>query len=157
MPAGRARTVVLYTGPVGTSRRPLRTAFIAALLLLQIALPLSYYLGEGGDDERFSWRMFSTTRVHRCRVDVLETFGARPPQSTRAVQPEKDVQAAWISMLRRNRPAVVERYLERRCALSDAARTLYRRRCVRSDGVQLPTQEVGLDCRLGTFQRREVP
>ncbi len=48
--------------------------FIACFLLAQIALPLRYYLGGRGTDERFSWRMFSSQRVEQCAVDVDEVF-----------------------------------------------------------------------------------
>src|SRR5690242_15394556 len=37
--------------------------FIALFLAYQLAMPLRYYLGGRGYDERFSWRMFSTLRM----------------------------------------------------------------------------------------------
>lgn len=120
-------------------------ALIAAFLLLQLALPLRYYLGGGGYDERFSWRMFSTLRMQQCKVKVRETIG----DDTRAVDLQKALQIAWIGMLERYRRPVVDKLLARRCAAEGAREVHYERRCVDTDGSALPTTHVRMDCASG--------
>lgn len=119
-----------------------RTRFILAFIALQALIPLGYYLGGRGDDERFSWRMFSTTRMLRCSVEVRE----QRDDQLRPVHIRKDVHMAWYEVLRRNRPAAVERYLARRCEHSGADRTIYRRQCVRSDGAVVSPLAISRNC-----------
>jgi hypothetical protein len=47
-------------GPLEASPRGrmLANVFIALFLAYQLAMPLRWYLGDRGFDERFSWRMF---------------------------------------------------------------------------------------------------
>jgi hypothetical protein len=55
----------------------LRNLFIVGWVGLQVALPLSYYLGDDRFDERFAWRMFSPVRLSECRVKLVDrTDGA---------------------------------------------------------------------------------
>lgn len=123
--------------------------FIAAFLLSQILIPLRYYLGDGGYDERFSWRMFSSVRLHRCAVEVRET---RHGQSTR-LSLQREVQVAWVNMLKRYRPQVVEAFLASRCAKEAVERVRFDRQCVDTDGTRLPSQSLRLDCGTGELLR----
>ena len=111
-------------------------------------LPLRYYLSGGGDDERFSWRMFSTTRLLRCEVELyaVDTAGTREPVDDL----RRDLQAAWVGMLLRNRPQVVDRYLERRCGAPRVTTVEFVRRCQRSDGQRMPTTRVLRACTTAT-------
>ncbi len=89
-----------------------RDAFIAAVLLVNIALPLSYYIGRSDSplaryDERFAWRMFSPVRIARCQVDLYD--GETPIQLTR------ELHVVWINLLKRARPSVVNRVLDKFC------------------------------------------
>jgi hypothetical protein len=123
--------------------------FIAGFLLTQLALPLRYYLGGGGADERFSWRMFSSVRMQRCEVDVddiVEREGQRVP---RRVDLRATIHGAWVNILERYRPAAVEKMLQRRCALSEVRRARYTRHCKNPDGSKQPPLVVEMDCERG--------
>lgn len=122
-----------------------KNAFIAAFLALQILVPLGYYLGEGGSDERFRWRMFSSVRLQRCRISVH----AWDASGRRRVDPGQDIQVAWVNLLRRNRPQVVEGYLTRVCETQDVERVRLRGRCRDTDGTELPTIETVRACQPG--------
>ena len=89
--------------PADPRRRRLANGFILVFLAFQIAMPLRYYLGDRGYDERFSWRMFSTLRLQQCQMRVNERKGAPPAHATRDVQVHADVQVAWVSLLERVR------------------------------------------------------
>jgi hypothetical protein len=129
------------------------TAFIALFLLYQVAMPLRYYLGGRGDDERFSWRMFSTVRLQRCQVRVREVAAGQ----IREVDLSKAVQIAWIGMLERNRPQAVEKLLRRRCQEADVTAVRYLRNCQNTDGSALPELALRLDCARGTIEREGSP
>jgi hypothetical protein len=132
---------------------PIALAFIALFLLYQVAMPLAYYLGGRGTDERFSWRMFSSVRMQRCSVDVDETVGGEK----RAVDLDREVQIAWVGMLERYRPTVVEKLLRRRCERAQASEVRYVRNCVETDGSQSPALKVTLDCEHGKLSSAEEP
>lgn len=123
-------------------------ALIALFLVYQVAMPLRYYLGGRGDDERFSWRMFSSVRLQRCKVHVREVEAGK----SREVDLSKAVQVAWIGMLERDRPQVVHRLLARRCQEPAVEETRYERSCTDTDGSALPTLEQKLDCKSGRLE-----
>ncbi len=50
----------LQSAPTKSSRRRGAGLLVAGFLLLQLCVPLRYYLGADAADERFSWRMFSS-------------------------------------------------------------------------------------------------
>lgn len=87
----------------------MRSAFIAGFLALQIAVPVSYYLGDTPLDERFAWRMFSPIRVRPCRVAVYEGDSSTPLSLTR------DYHIVWHELLARARPGVVRAIADDRC------------------------------------------
>lgn len=92
--------------------------FIGAWLVLQFALPVSYYV-DGGDplDERFAWRMFSPTRMTKCRVAL---FVGGPTQRRNALM-GTELHAMWRGWLIRGRSSVADAYLEERCRRQRAA------------------------------------
>ena len=92
--------------------RTLALVLLAGWLLLHIATPLSYYLSEDVYDERFAWRMFSAVRVQECSLGATETVDGMP----RAIPLQSVLPAPWVSLLQRNRPAVLRRFLDWRCA-----------------------------------------
>ena len=129
----------------------MQSVLITGFLLLQVLIPLRYYLMGGGDDERFSWRMFSTTRLDRCKVRLYTVDTEAGTRRRRRVQDlREDLQAAWIHMLKRNRPLVVERYLARRCEGDGTAapqEVEFVRDCRRADGVRRTRQRITMRCR----------
>jgi hypothetical protein len=145
------------TPPEPSRARRLSNLFIAAFLAFQILMPLRYYLGERGYDERFSWRMFSTIRMQQCDMQISEALarGSNGQPEFRDVRVRRDVQAAWVNLLERVRMPVVEKYLLRRCEQQEAILVRYTRRCTDTDGSALPVQTLELDCR--SRELREVP
>jgi ferredoxin len=97
-------------------RRGVVSLFIAAVVLSQLLLPATYYVGDDAYDERFAWRMFSPIRVTPCQYRWFEGAERRP------FRPD-DVQAVWRSLMRRGRLDVVHGYARRRCeAIGPGAR-----------------------------------
>ena len=141
-----------HTPRIGSRR--LANGFIAGFLLFQVGMPLRYYLGDRGYDERFSWRMFSTLRMQQCEMQVSEATarGAASEPAFRPVQVRRDVQVAWVNLLERVRMPVVEKYLARRCERQNATRVTYTRRCTDTDGSALPVQTLSMDCATQTLR-----
>jgi hypothetical protein len=129
--------------------RLLANSFILAFLAFQVAMPLRYYLGDRGYDERFSWRMFSTLRLQQCSMQVAE---AGENQPFRDVAVKRDLQVAWVNLLERVRMPVVEKYLARRCERPSTAKVSYTRRCTNTDGSALPVQTIVMDCGARTLR-----
>jgi hypothetical protein len=125
--------------------------FIALFLAYQLLMPLRYYLGGRGYDERFSWRMFSTLRMQECKVHVEERAGDEP----RAVDLDKALQIAWIGMLERYRRPVVDKLLARRCAQEGVSEVRYERSCIDTDGSALPKTTVVRACASGKLAVNE--
>lgn len=147
---------MVHTTHVERRIRLRNNTLIVGFLALQIIGPLSYYLGGRGPDERFSWRMFSTVRMHRCRVEVEALDSPDDAAHARILHPRRDVQVAWVNMLTRYRPAVVDKYLARSCDREQVDRVRYRRSCRTSDGSPLAVNEVVRSCRSGETTTREV-
>jgi hypothetical protein len=124
-------------------------ALIALFLLFQLAMPLRYYLGGRGDDERFSWRMFSTVRMHKCDVRVDETLGGE----RKRVDLTRAVQIAWIAMLERNRPQVVHKLMRHRCSGAGVEQVQFERHCTDTDGSALPVLAESMRCSDGRIAR----
>jgi hypothetical protein len=87
----------------------MRALLIAGFLLLQVALPLRYYLGDDSHDERFAWRMFSPVQMTRCSLQIEEGAERHP------VRPESDVHMAFVDLMERGRPDVIDAFAARRC------------------------------------------
>jgi hypothetical protein len=78
-----------------------RGRFIVAFLLVQLFLPLRYYvMHRDPHDERFAWRMFSPIRMAQCRPTV--TIGDAPANLG------GEFHEAWIEIAKRGRFGVVE-------------------------------------------------
>lgn len=128
--------------------RALANAFIALFLLVQVAVPLTYYLGERVEDERFGWRMFSTVRLRRCDVRVSETVAG----TSRPVPLTSELHIAWINLIKRGRTAVVHEFLAHRCVESGADEVLVDRRCIDTDGTTLPPDPTAIACATGELR-----
>jgi hypothetical protein len=124
----------------------LANAFIALFLAYQVAMPLRYYMGGRGLDERFSWRMFSSVRMLECKVEVEEHVGDSGEPYARPVNLKKEIQIAWIGLLERGRSLVVEKLLKRRCKEAGVLKVDYALDCVAPDGKRLPTMRHHMMC-----------
>ncbi len=80
---------------------------IAAFLLVQLAVPGTYYLRRDRHDERFSWRMFSPIRMARCEPEA-KVGGAK-------VALAATFHPAWIELAERGRRSVLEAMGRRLC------------------------------------------
>lgn len=120
-----------------------------------VLVPLRYYVFPGHDpyDERFAWRMFSAVRVQQCETQVEETrFG----EETRAVNLATSLPAPWISLLQRNRPAVVESFLNFRCESNvSPTRVSVRSACTDVSGNELAPVTRRIDCETRTIETTE--
>jgi hypothetical protein len=91
-----------------------RGRFIVGFLLVQLLLPLTYYLGrKDPHDERFAWRMFSPMRMARCEPKF--TLNGTP------LPLGGEFHEAWISIAQRGRFNVLEAMGARLCAKNKGA------------------------------------
>ena len=132
----------LNAPPAGNDRIVALLA-LGVWIAIMVAVPLRYYAGGDVYDERFSWRMFSAVRVQQCSLSAREVVDGRErPISLMEVLP-----APWVSLLERNRPAVLRRFLTWRCA-SEAQPSEVRltHTCQDASGDPLPPLERAMDC-----------
>lgn len=145
------------------------SSWLWLLVLAQIALPASYYVRADEDDERFAWRMFSAVRLKRCELEA----GVLTERGEREVELSSAVHASWQRTLERGRRAVIERFLEQRCAPhSDPSAIVLtpeeaqgppprvtaswlERSCTSPSGERLPRQRFAFDCATRRLERSE--
>ena len=85
--------------------------FIHLFVLVQVALPLQYYLAREDEfDERFAWRMFSAERMAQCRPQF------RVGDSPRPVPLGATFHEAWVTIAERGRQDVLDAMGRRLCA-----------------------------------------
>lgn len=115
-------------GPGQGRRRS--TVFIVVFLAVQIALPVSYYLGDDVWDERFAWRMFSHIRMSSCKTQAV---GVREDSRQQRIRIWRDVQIAWRNLVKRNRDAVIRGFVRRQCQQGEWAQVKVRNFCQKPD------------------------
>lgn len=123
-------------------------------VLVMLAIPLGYYTpGADPYDERFAWRMFSAVRVQRCELRVSEArAGGERPIPLAEVLP-----APWIELLKRNRPAVIERFLRWRCEQREGTtRVRLLNECRDAAGAPVPAIDRAIDCESGEITSAEA-
>lgn len=130
---------------------------LALFALVSIAIPLRYYLGDDLYDERFAWRMFSRVRVQECSAEVTED-GAPLVVLGRDPSAPGILPAPWHSLLQRNRPAVVRRFLRWRCA-AEGERDVVEvtTRCRDTSAELLPPIVRAIDCASGDITEEGLP
>jgi hypothetical protein len=85
-----------------------RGRFIAVFVVVQLLLPLHYYLvRRDPHDERFAWRMFSPMRMARCTPKVV--LDGKP------LELESEFHEAWLELAERGRFVVIEAMAEHLC------------------------------------------
>lgn len=116
-----------------------------AIVIVQALVPLRYYFGDDAYDERFSWRMFSAIRMHECDLSATEmASGAERP-----VRLMQTIHAGWVTTLRRNREAVMTRYLRWRCTQEGVESARLTNRCVSPEGRAVDPIVREIDCSTG--------
>jgi hypothetical protein len=130
------------------------SVFILLWLAWQLVVPLSYYLGDAVDDERFSWRMFSGVWLQQksCTSSVTELRS--PPGAApilRKVNLERLLHSTWVGQLRRNRRVVIEKFVQTRCDVDPSVTGVeYSRTCATASN-RLPSVTLRFDCNTRTF------
>jgi hypothetical protein len=109
--------------------------FIAGWILLQLALPLSYYLGDDPYDERFAWRMYSDVRAVRCKLEFTA--------DGEVVDLNRRYQVAWNRLAKRGRPSILEGMSRDLCQSHD--RVELQLLCKHADGEVRTVHEGGVD------------
>jgi hypothetical protein len=89
--------------------------------------------------------MFSAVRMQECDIAAAETTNG----SQHPVRLMEAIQVGWITTLRRNREAVMERYLEWRCEQEGVERARLENQCRTPDGREVPLIVRELDCASG--------
>jgi hypothetical protein len=102
---------------------------IGVWLAIQLAAPLHYYtLRDDKHDERFAWRMFSTTRMLTCDP-AFSIDGQR-------LRLGGTFHESWIEIAKRGRVVVLEAMGRKLCALHPGEQVVLDLRCTRVDGIQ---------------------
>jgi hypothetical protein len=146
------------------------SSWLWLLVLVQVAVPASYYFRDDPDDERFAWRMFSAVRLKRCTIEAYESEDARG-ESLKRTDLARAVHASWQRSLERGRRPVIERFLAARCGRPPASSSSeaspggdatptpsvsfarLSRRCVAPSGEVLPPELFRYDCASGAFEQ----
>ncbi|MEM1007703.1 MAG: hypothetical protein AAGJ35_01745 [Myxococcota bacterium] len=136
-------------------KRMLVVAGCVLVLLFHIWVPLRYYIFTvDRADERFRWRMFSTVRMQRCRIEVTERqLMSNGVELDLKVDMMRKVQMAWVNLMKRGRPAVIEGVLHFRCGEKGVKRVHVVRRCLDVTGKPLFQDTFVRDCKRETTVR----
>ena len=152
----RSSSETLASPPPGRARMMI-SIFIGSYLLCQVLLPLSYYLSDNHNDERFSWRMFSYLgRMQRaCALTVQEkVFGLDPGNLPPSGVDLEVIAGNWVNLLKRGRSEVVEKFLLKRCEDNPRAIDVRLvRLCPTPDGHNVPSREAVFNCKQRTLAK----
>lgn len=118
-------------------------ALIIVFLLFQLIIPLTYYVREDPYDERFAWRMFSGIRMQSCQPHASRRGDS---ENYVGIDLTKTLQSAWITMIERNRPAVISAFLASQCEQEGTQRARIISYCKGADDEVLPERTYELDC-----------
>lgn len=135
------------------------SGLIAAWLLVQLALPASYYVRGEASEERFAWRMFSDVWWYHktCRIALVERVdlpAGAGGAGRRQVEVDREYHATWPRQLQRARRAVMEKVLRQRCDADPAvASVVFTRVCPDAPPSRLPPLRVTRNCRTGEVKR----
>lgn len=115
----------------------------AVFVLVQLAIPLRYYLNAPTPDERFAWRMFSSVRMVDADATLIDIV-ARDGERIERPVPFGAV-ASWRSALEVQRPDVVEKVMRSRLGEPGVIAVRYERRVRTPDGRELPPVRLQID------------
>ncbi len=125
--------------PSGTARRR-SGAFIAAFVVLQFLIPLTYLTRDDTADERFTWRRLSEAEAPACETDAsLERLSGE----REAIALEKLIHQDWVAYVAQGRRAVVEAFLQKQCEADGVVSVALRNRCDDERGVREYTLRCG--------------
>lgn len=127
--------------------------FVLVALAVQLLVPLRYYLSSDKYDERFSWRMFSSTRLQDCRIAPSDQRG----EVWSPIDLRRTMQEAWTAAFSRQRVDAIEKFLRSRCVLDGVTAARMQSQCTSVEGVALPARVYEVDCATRDFSEREDP
>ncbi len=109
---------------------PRRESIAIHLLLAALILsPMHYYACNGDKrDERFTWRMFSPTRVQKCSAQFFVADAPRPIRAATVFH------NAWVGVAHRGRKQVIEAMATKLCELNPETSVRVRVQCEQSPG-----------------------
>lgn len=147
---------------LGRVHATVRSMALWLLVVLQVAVPASYYLWrDDPDDERFAWRMFSAVRLKKCFVAAWDGEDEAGQKLT-PVNLKTALHASWQKLLDRGRRPVIEHFLARRCRglpegqagapVGTPVLTILERSCVSPAGQPLPGQRFVYRCASDRFE-----
>ena len=106
------------TPPPKTSKSRLWQHFlVAAFLVAQIGMPLSYYVGDDIYDERFAWRMFSPIRMVKCQVAISEGPTGKP----KPLKLSRELALPWTNWMKRGHRRVLTAFAKQRCKAGESS------------------------------------
>ena len=114
-----------------------RGRFIAAFVVIQLALPLHYYVARRDrHDERFAWRMFSPMRMMTCSDPDDRDLPPRFVVAGERISLYGSFHEAWVEIARRGRYAVIEKMLAQLCAKYPGKEVRFAMTCTHLDGTE---------------------
>lgn len=129
----------LIDRPPRRTRRRWINGIIVAVLLYQIIVPLRFYSGLSGIDERFSWRFFSSVSMMQHEYKVNERFNAEKPQAASTLPLDEVLQVAVVKkLLNTHHDDIVRAFLEWRVQQPGVEEVRYDRKTTTTDGYDLP-------------------
>lgn len=140
--------------PPSTPSRRWSSLFIGGFLVVMIVAPATYYLRGDPFDERFAWRMFSSVRTLRCKIEINERTSKTRGAGTK-VDPKRIVPGTWVKHLERAQPKVVAHYLESRCS-PETRQVVMSRACLTTSGARGPSSRWSYDCDADLLERQGV-
>jgi hypothetical protein len=119
-----------------------RRASIAIHIILaaQIVFPLHYYACNSDmRDERFAWRMFSSTRVEKCSAQFFIGDAQQPIRSS------SEFHNAWVGIAHRGRRQVITAMAEALCERNPGTSVRVRVQCEQDPGVAAKNRGILFD------------
>jgi len=115
-------------------------AFIAAFVVLQFLIPLSYLTRDDAADERFTWRRLTEPAAPRCTADAsLERLDG----AHEAIPMDKLIHQDWVAYVAQGRRAVVDAFMKKQCEDEEVVSVALRNHCDDSRGVREFTLRCG--------------
>jgi len=125
--------------PSGKSRRR-SGAFIAAFVVLQFLIPLTYLTRDDAADERFTWRRLTEPYAPACETDAsLERLSGE----REALALDKLIHQDWVAYVAQGRRDVVDAFMKKQCEADGVVSVALLNRCDDERGVREYTLRCG--------------
>jgi len=125
--------------PSGKARRR-SGAFIAAFVVLQFLIPLTYLTRDDTADERFTWRRLNEPYAPTCETDAsLERLSGE----REAIALDKLIHQDWVAYVAQGRRDVVDAFMKKQCEGDGVVSVALLNRCDDERGVREYTLRCG--------------